>query len=311
MIKENLLSEIEAAGFRVKVFNAEHLKEISSDFKILSEQGALDKEFYTKSLTVFNYDYKSVLSNARSVMVIASPQRKSIVEFQCGDKTVMAVIPPTYMYSGINNQIISILNNVLAVEGYSFGKLVIPLKLIAVRSGLGRYGRNNVCYIPGLGSYIRLSAYVTDYEFEEDSWGDIKVMESCSNCTACIDNCPTGAIDKGRFLIHAQNCITNFNEYGTPTPEWISPLWHNAIVGCMKCQEACPHNAKLIELVDERICFDKKETGMILDESAINELPEETRRKISHLDMEDYYDVLPRNIRLLYCCSTQCGRQEG
>ncbi|MEA4847954.1 MAG: 4Fe-4S double cluster binding domain-containing protein [Clostridiaceae bacterium] len=299
MISKNLRSEIEAAGFRIKVFKAEHLKEISNGFKMLAEQGILDKDFYENNLADFNYDYKSVLADAKSVMVIASPQHKSIAEFKCNDKTVNAVIPPIYMYPDINSRITGILNNVLAIEGYSFAKPVIPLKLIAVRSGLGRYGRNNVCYMPGLGSFIRLSAYVTDYEFEEDSWGDIKVMESCSNCTACIDNCPAGAIDKRRFLIHAQNCITNFNEYDVPMPEWISPLWHNSIVGCMKCQEACPHNAKLTDLVDERICFDEKETEMILDGSAFDNLPLETRRKISHSGMEEYYNVLPRNIRLL------------
>lgn len=299
MISKNLRLEIEAAGFRLKIFKAEHLKEISTDFKMLAEQGILDKDFYKNNLADFNYDYNSILSNAKSVLVIASPQHKSIAEFRYDDKTVKTVIPPTYMYPDINRRITGMLNYVLAAEGYGFAKPVIPLKLIAVRSGLGRYGRNNVCYILGLGSFFRLSAYITDYEFDEDSWGDIRVMESCSSCSACVDNCPTGAIDKGRFLIHAQNCITNFNEYDTSMPEWISPLWHNSIVGCMKCQEVCPHNAKLIDLVDEKICFNEKETGLILGGSSFNDLPTETKNKIVHIGMESYYNVLPRNVRLL------------
>lgn len=298
MISKNLYSEIEAACFRIKTFKIEHLKEISSDFKMLAEQGVLDEDFYKSNLTDFSYDYKNVLADAKSVMVIASPQCKSLAEFKYEGKTFTTVIPPTYMYPSINSRVTKILNHVLAEKGYSFAKPNLPLKLLAVRSGLGEYGRNNVCYISGLGGFFRLSAYITDYEFAEDSWGDIKVMKSCSSCSACIDNCPTGAIDKGRFLIHAQNCITNFNEYDTPMPVWINSDCHDSIVGCMKCQATCPHNKELIDLVDERIYFNEKETEMILGGSALNNIPLETRNKISYIGMEPYFNVLPRNIRL-------------
>ena len=299
MISKNLYSEIDTACFKIKTFKAEHLKEISADFKILVKKGLLNEEFYKSNLTDFNYDYESILSNGKSVMVIASPQCRSIAEFKYAGKKITAVIPPTYIYPSINSRITKILNNVLVEKGYSFAKPNLPLKLLAVRSGLGKYGRNNVCYIPKLGSFFRLSAYITDYEFEEDSWGDIKVMESCSSCSACIDNCPTGAIDIGRFLIHAQNCITHFNEYDTQIPEWVGPDSHNSIVGCMKCQAVCPHNKELIDFVDERICFSEKETKMILDGNTLDNLPLETRNKISFIGMEPYLCVLPRNIHLI------------
>jgi epoxyqueuosine reductase len=299
MINENLHSEIEAAGFRIKTFKIRHLEEISTEFEKLAAQGLLDEDFYKSNLTDFNYDCKSVLDNAKSVMVIASPQYKSLAEFKCEDRTFSIIIPPTYIYPGINSRIVTILDKVLAKNGYSFVKPVLPVKLLVVRSGLGQYGRNNICYIPGLGSFVRLSAFITDYEFEEDSWGEMQVMESCSSCSACIGSCPTGAIDKGRFLIHAENCLTNFNEYETPIPEWVNPDWHNSIVGCMKCQAACPHNKKLLDLVNERIFFDENETRMILDGHPFADLPVETRNKISQSGMEEYYNVLPRNIRLV------------
>ncbi len=299
MINVNLRSEIEGAGFKIKTFRVGHLEEISTEFEKLAAQGLLDEDFYKSSLTDFNYDYKSILPNAKSVMIIASPQCKSLAEFKFEGKDLSAVIPPTYIYPGINSRVVSILDNVLSKNGYSFTKPVLPLKLLAVRSGLGQYGRNNICYIPGLGSFIRLSAFITDYEFEEDSWGDAKAMESCSSCTACIDNCPTGTIDKGRFLIHAENCITNFNEYETPMPEWVRSEWHDSIVGCMKCQAACPHNKKLVDFVDERIFFDEEDTRMILSGVPLNNLPVETKNKITNSGLESYYSVLPRNIRLL------------
>ena len=299
MINNKLYSEVEAAGFRVKTFKVEHLKEISTDFKMLAEQGILDQDFYRRDLTDFNYDYTSELAGAKSVLVIAAPQCKSLAEFNCQGNIIEAVLPPTYISRKINEQVTKILNSVFSETDYSFAKAVLPLKLLAVRSGLGRYGRNNVCYVPGLGSFVRLAAYITDYDFEGDSWGAIKSLESCSSCTACIDNCPTGAIDRDRFLIHAQNCITNFNEYGTPIPEWISPGWHDSLLGCMKCQAACPHNAKLIDKVEERICFDENETEMILNAKPFDSLMKATRDKIEYIGMGSCYNVIPRNIRLL------------
>ena len=124
-------------------------------------------------------------------------------------------------------------------------------------------------------------------------------MESCNSCTACIDSCPTGAINTGSFVIHAHKCITNFNEYANPIPEWISPQWHDSLVGCMKCQDACPHNSKLIDIVEEKLYFTENETDMILRGEPFDSLRTETRDKIAYMGMEPYYKVLPRNIRLL------------
>ena len=42
------------------------------------------------------------------------------------------------------------------------------MKLAAVRSGLAQYGRNNICYVEGMGSFFSFHAYLTDRVFEED-----------------------------------------------------------------------------------------------------------------------------------------------
>ena len=299
MIKEKLHQEMEAAGLRFKTFKVEHLEEIRHTFEELVEKGLLDKAFFRNNLENFNYDVKSLLPTAKSVIVTAAPQGKSIAEFQCEGSSYQAVIPPTYVYPVVISKLADIMNKVLVQEGYSLAKPALPLKLLAVKSGLGQYGRNNICYVPGFGSFHRLGVYVTDYLFEEDSWGEMESLTSCSNCTACIDNCPTGAIDSGRFLIYAQNCITNFNEYDSPMPEWVQPDWHDSLIGCMKCQEVCPHNQNRLNVIDERISFDEEETAMILNGRSFDSLPYETKGKITASGMEGYYHVLPRNLRLL------------
>lgn len=298
MIGKDLYSQMEAAGFLVKTFRIEHLEEISSEFERFAAEGLINEDFYKNNLADFRYDYSNILKDAKSVIVIAVPQYRSVAEFEYGGKILKAPIPPTYRYPAVDNQVISVLDNILIKNNHSLTRAKLPLKLIAVRSGIGQYGRNNVCYIPGRGSFNRLLAFITDCEFE-DNWRDIKVMECCSTCSACINFCPTGAITKDKFIIDAHNCITNFNEYETAIPEWVKPDWHDSIVGCMRCQTVCPQNMELVDLVDEIIFFEEKETEMILGGSAINNLPIETKNKIFNAGMEPYYNVLPRNIRLL------------
>lgn len=299
MIEKKLYLEMEAAGLRFRTFKVEHLEEIKEEFKNLAAQGLLDEEFYKANLTNFDFNGSNALKNAKSVIIIAAPQRKSIAEFTHKGKVIEAVLPPTYLHPGISRRIANLLNDVLVENNYNLARPILPLKLLAVRSGLGQYGRNNICYTPGLGSFIRLAAFVTDYDFKEDCWGEAEVMKSCSTCTACVESCPTAAIDRNRFLIHAHNCLTNLNEYETPIPEWVEPHWHDSIVGCMKCQVACPHNGELIDLIDERIHFNEDETNMIVEGKDFDGLPEETKDKISYAGLEVYYKVLPRNLMLL------------
>ncbi|MHA1499274.1 MAG: hypothetical protein ACTSXN_07380 [Promethearchaeota archaeon] len=61
----------------------------------------------------------------------------------------------------------------------------LHLKLLAVSSGIGTYGRNNICYIEGMGSFCTLHAYYTNYKMENDSWHELKMMDHCENCTYC------------------------------------------------------------------------------------------------------------------------------
>ena len=191
------------------------------------------------------------------------------------------------------------LDNFFAESGHGYAEISLPLKLLAVRSGLGKYGRNNVCYIPGLGSFFRLSVFITDYEFEEDSWGEAKAMENCAGCSVCIDSCPAGAIGSERFLIRAHRCITYLNESDNPMPEWVKPEWHNALIGCMRCIITCPCNRKFIDAVDEKIRFSEEETRLILNADSFSGLPLETRNKITRIGLNNSFSIMPRNIRLL------------
>ncbi len=122
----------------------------------------------------------------------------------------------------------------LRPKSCSVTRAFLPLKLLAVQSGLGRYGRNNVCYVPGMGSFFQLAAYYSNMQARTDFWQEPKAMPICENCHACHLNCPTRAISNDRFLLNAEKCLVFHNEKrgNIPFADWIDPSWHNCLIGC-------------------------------------------------------------------------------
>lgn len=107
----------------------------------------------------------------------------------------------------------------------------------AVKAGIGFIGRNSQLIIPGKGSYFFLGTILTDLEIEADT----PCTDTCLDCRACINACPTKAIDGSR-AIDASRCLSYLTiEYrGEQLPNDINP--GNRIYGCDTCQTACPHN---------------------------------------------------------------------
>ncbi|GAG04288.1 unnamed protein product, partial [marine sediment metagenome] len=207
-----------------------------------------------------------------------------------------AIIPPTYNFSA-DDQVADLLKAYLEPQGYQLRKVRLPEKLLAVRSGLAQYGKNNITYVKGMGSFHRPVVFISDFPCEADSWGEPKAIGQCEKCSACMKACPTDAIGSDRFLLHAERCLTFHNERANDFPEWLSPSWHNSLVGCMICQQVCPANKDVAKWIDAGAAFDREETALILNAVSDDRLPKETFAKLKKMDMMEYYDVLGRNLR--------------
>ena len=186
-------------------------------------------------------------------------------------------------------------------QGYSVVTAVVPKKLLAVRSGLAAYGKNNITYVPGSGSFHRLVAFHTDVHCEEDPWQEPTMVERCQNCEACLRRCPTGAITADRFLLRAERCLTFHNEKDSAVafPEWLDPAWHTCLVGCMYCQLVCPENRHVAQWVEEGPRFSQEETALILQGVAPGQLPDAALDGLKQFGLLDIYEVLARNLRVL------------
>jgi len=308
---EELLSQLEERGYKGRIVSIQHLGDLQEEIEGHYRQGLFDEEFYQESFTWLTFSPPDSLPEARSLIVVAIPQPQTRVVFTWNGETLSLIIPPTYVaYRETNKRVKDLLAGILGKEGYCVTQAALPVKLLAVHSGLGAYGKNNICYVPGMGSFHRLAAFYSDLPCQEDNWQELQMMESCRNCSACLRNCPTGAIPSAslrtgtseRFLLRAERCITFHNERAGdfPFPAWLDPSWHNCLVGCLHCQRVCPQNKDFLEWVEEGAEFSPEETALLLEGVPSDQLPAATVRKLEQLDLIEYLDALPRNLDVFF-----------
>lgn len=110
-------------------------------------------------------------------------------------------------------------------------------RAVAVRAGLGWYGKNCSLISPSFGSFVALGEILVDVELPPDE----SISERCGECRRCLLACPTGALT-APYRVNPNLCLS----YLTQTKGFIPPqyrkLMGNRIYGCDTCQEVCPHN---------------------------------------------------------------------
>jgi epoxyqueuosine reductase len=286
-----------------QIVSIDRLADLREDIEAGRRNGLYDDDLYREYLGGFVFGPPAGLKDVRSVVVLAVGQPQVRFTF-CRDGKAMAVIvPPTYLHAPeTDRKAGETLAALLARAGYRAAPAVLPKKLLAVRSGLATYGRNNVTYVPGLGSFHRLSAFYTDMPCDADQWHELAMLDSCGKCRLCYTLCPTGAIDKGRFLVHAERCIVFHNEKPAtvPFPSWLDSSWHNCLVGCIRCQRLCPENRDRINLFADGCVFDQEETDLILTGTPLDRLPVSLAKKLEAHDLAGLLDLLPRNLAALF-----------
>ena len=285
-------------GYKLKAIDICHLPELQKTIETLLRDGLIDKRLYETYLR-FDYTPKSQSVDAKTVFIVAMPHPITRIRFEWRGKTHSIDIPPTYFAKQYDVRAQEILNGLLTPADYKTDRANLPLKTLAVKSGLARYGRNNITYVPGMGSFHRLLAFYSDYPCEEDNWQEAKTMKACDKCFACLENCPTRCIATDRFLIQAEKCLTFVNEDEQDMPDWIPQSSHNAIVGCMRCQLVCPVDKPYIGNIVAGPDFSEEETTLILNKVTAAKLAPDTRRKLENTFSDDMYALLPRNLGLL------------
>lgn len=294
MSAAEVLSFMEQKGCRGRALPAGCVSELEKEIAYRIEQGVIHDSLQDRYLSRFSYNPEEELPGAQSVIIAAVPLAATEVAFEWDGEVISFVIPPVYVF----NQLAVLsrsFREMIVDRGYRVGNCRLPYKLLAARSGLGEYGRNNILYVPGMGSYIGLIGFYTDLP-PIHGLQDARLMENCSHCTLCVESCPTGSIGKESFIIRAERCLALYNEVEGEIPEWIKPSWHNALVGCMLCQQSCPENQSLADRLLTGEQFTASETRSLLDGAAVEG---DLKEKLNHICMTGYESTLARNLRLL------------
>jgi len=301
MDPEDILGLLERSGYRGVIFPYRRVDEAKETIRAFFRDGMLDKGFYNEWMpTYLDAKPPKTMPRPKSVFIVATPAPQRRVTFHLGGQVFEFVVPPTYGTGArVNRTLRSILRSGQGGNSLKLVNAYPPLKLLAVRSGLAMYGRNNITYVPGFGSFHRLTAFYSDHEAPDVHWGKMRTLPKCAKCGACISACPTKAISEDRFLIRAERCISCMNERTSDHafPSWVRPEWHNAIVGCMTCQRVCPYDREFMGKFETGPSFSEEETEYLLKGkySGKKAAVMATKLKRAGLDI----GIFPRNLKTL------------
>ena len=290
-------NQLEASGFKGRIVSIRHLSELYAEIENLRHNGKFAEIVYNEHISYFSRNNSGVSPEVKSMVITAAAQPQQRVGFRFRGNRNAFIIPPTYSYE-TDYIIEKLLTDITKSLGFQFFQAKLPQKLLASRSGMVKYGRNNIVYAEGMGSYLRLKTYFSDMPAEDDSWYEMEMLDQCSNCNACIKKCPTKAISSEEFIIKQDRCLTFHNERENNFPEWIENSWHNCLMGCMYCQKVCPANLEIKDWVVDAVEFNEEETGAILRKTQ-DELNHTARNKLEKIDMLDDLSIFRRNLGIL------------
>ncbi len=288
--------------FKYRTVSVSHLGELKAWLEKLSTEGKLsDNAKYREYIGGFEYAPPKEVPDARSLVVLAIPGRLATFTFHRNGKAHEFLVPTGYVDDGITGDMLkaAVRKRVLKDENARLKGARLPLKSLAVHSGLAEYGRNNITFVEGYGSYHALIAVYTDKALE-DQWQPLTMMRLCKGCSICADACLTRAIRDESFVVDVGRCVTLYNELPDPIPATLDPRIHNSIVGCLKCQVTCPANKELGSRLDRVADLDERETAFLLDGGDDARVKESIAAKMKRFPSGTDLAYLARNLRLAW-----------
>ena len=176
---------------------------------------------------------------------------------------------------------------------------ILPLKLAAVRAGLGWQGKHSLLISKRYGTFLALGGIITDAELDHNQTAE---PNRCRDCDKCQQACPLGALETP-YVLNRNRCMSNCLAK-EKLPDAVKAVMENRIGDCEICQDACPWNKKHIErplATKMTLSFQKQaaewERTCYLPELAM--ISEETfRGKFEKLNTGYAFDIFQRNVML-------------
>jgi len=116
---------------------------------------------------------------------------------------------------------------------------ILPLKLAAIRAGLGWQGKHSLLIAKKFGTFLALGGIITDADLEHNT---IEESDRCRNCDKCQTACPLAALDQP-YVLNVKKCMSYLLQ-NDKIPENLKIVMENRIGDCEICQDSCPWNRK-------------------------------------------------------------------
>ena len=124
-------------------------------------------------------------------------------------------------------------------DGAREGGSILPLKLAAVRAGLGWQGKHSLLISKKFGTFLALGGIITDAPLEP--YG-VRERDRCRDCDKCRQACPLSALDRP-YMLDKERCLSYRLQADNLPPEAQAAM-ENRVADCEICQHACPWNRK-------------------------------------------------------------------
>ncbi|MFP3155841.1 hypothetical protein LQZ18_15720 [Lachnospiraceae bacterium ZAX-1] len=286
----------------LRVVPVERLEDLRHSVEEFKHDTGLN-EFQQKITGMYTFDVPKLPFKAKSIIVAAVPHysyAEAVFHLNGREYKVFSAFVKMYDTS----EMTAYVDAVLPKLGYHSAEVPMmpgfPQKLLGAKCGLAVYGRNNITYIKGLGSYFGYATYYSDVLPDCEVWHDITpVALNCETCGACITNCKTGAITRDRFLINTDKCYSGMSTVPGAFPP-VPNSAHHSIVRCMKCQYGCPMNTDANLRTYPAVSFDEEETAHILSDAGYDNVSQSLQERAVIFGFDKFNSAIPRNLQICF-----------
>jgi len=119
---------------------------------------------------------------------------------------------------------------------------ILPLKLAAIRAGLGWQGKHSILLSKKFGTFLALGGIITNAELEHNNE---EVRNYCRDCDKCQTACPLTALNQP-YVLDLDQCLSNLLQ-SEQLPQKAQDVMENRVGDCEICQDACPWNKKHLD----------------------------------------------------------------
>lgn len=250
-------------------------------------------------------DPRLSLSDAKTI-IVAGIYIGGLVLPSC-DKSYMGRTSRLFL-SGFFNDVVKQLEPIatlLRKEGYtalicdgSENKgSILPLKLAAIRAGLGWQGKNSLLVTKKHGTFLALGGIVTNANLEYNTEQE---TNRCKSCKKCQQACPLKALEQN-YVLNKNKCLSYLLQNDN-FPEEAKTVIENRVIDCEICQQVCPWNTKHIKrpFATAMTTSFQREITAWEDFFALPQLAKLTEREyreaLGHLNTGIPYPIFHRNV---------------